>query len=207
MEIVKAVRYLHQIGFCHRDLTPVNISLSGEEFIIKLLDFGFSSKIIRIKNGRVKYQTGKVGTKAYAAPEVLYGNPYDGEKADIFSLGVILFFLRTGFRGFKEAKCCDIVLNPTDLLYNYIRYKHPVYWKILERDVSPKIKELSEQFKNLYLNMLAYNPKERPTLDEILNDDYFSDITALTQDQLHALKQEIITEFRNRESLIKNRKI
>ena len=55
--------------------------------------------------------------------------------------------------------------------------------------------------------MVAYNPKERPTLDEILNDDYFSDITALTQDQLHALKQEIITEFRNRESLIKNRKI
>jgi serine/threonine protein kinase len=203
MEIVKAVRYLHQIGFCHRDLSPVNISLSGEEFIIKLLDFGFSSKIIRIKNGRVKYQTGKVGTKGYAIPEVIYGIPYDGEKADIFSLGVILFFLRIGFRGFKEAKCCDIVLNPTDLLYNYIRYKHPVYWKILERDLSPKIKELSEQFKNLYLNMLAYNPKERPTLDMILNDDYFSDIRALTDSQLQVLKQEIIKEFRRRESLIK----
>ena len=203
MEIVKAVSYLHQIGLCHRDLKPQNIVLSGEEFIIKLLDFGFSSKIIRTKNGRVKYQTGKLGTKGYQAPEVIYDIPYDGEKADIFSLGVILFFLRTGFRGFKEAKCNDIELNPTDKLYNYIRYKNPVYWKILEIGLSPKIKELSEQFKNLYLNMLAYNPKERPTLDMILNDDYFSDIRALTDTQLQVLKQEIIKEFRRRESLIK----
>ena len=51
--------------------------------------------------------------------------------------------------------------------------------------------------------MLAYNPKERPTLDMILNDDYFSDIRALTDSQLQVLKQEIIKEFRRRESLIK----
>ena len=203
MEIVKAVRYLHQIGLCHRDLKTDNIVLSGEEFIIKLLDFGCSSKFIRTKDGRVSLQIGKVGTQGYQAPEVIYGIPYDGEKADIFSLGVILFFLRTGLRGFKEAICYDKVLNPTDLLYSYIRNKNPVFWGILERDLSPKIKELSEQFKNLYLSMLAYNPKERPTLDMILNDDYFSDIRALTDSQLQVLKQEIIKEFRRRESLIK----
>ena len=206
IKIVKAVRYLHLIGLCHRDLKTDNIVLSGEEFIIKLLDFGFSSKIIRTVDGKARHQTGKVGTVAYAAPEVIYGIPYDGEKADIFSLGVILFNLRTGFRGFKIAKCNNPfkVKDPTDLLYNYIRdKKQETYWKILENSLDLNVNDLSEQFKKLYLKMVAYNPNERPTLGEIFNDDYFDDIRALTNDQLHDLEQEIINEFRIREALIK----
>ena len=209
IKIAKAVRYLHQIGLCHRDLKTDNIVLSGEEFIIKLLDFGFSSKIIRTIDGKARYQSGKVGTKAYAAPEVIYGIPYDGEKADIFSLGVILFNLRTGFRGFKMAKCNNPYLtkDPTDLLYNYIRdKKQETYWKILENNLDLNVNDLSEQFKKLYLKMVAYNPKERPTMDEIFNDDYFDDIRVLTNEQLHNLEQEIINEFRIREALIKESK-
>jgi serine/threonine protein kinase len=209
IKIVKAVRYLHLIGLCHRDLKTDNIVLSGEEFIIKLLDFGFSSKIIRIVDGKARHQTGKVGTVAYAAPEVIYGIPYDGEKADIFSLGVILFNLRTGFRGFKIAKCYNPykVKDPTDLLYNYIRdKKQETYWKILEKSLDLNVNDLSEQFKKLYLKMVAYNPIERPTLGEIFNDDYFDDIRALTNEQLHNLEQEIINEFRIREALIKESK-
>ena len=200
---------LHNLGLCHRDLKTDNIVLSGEEFTIKLLDFGFSSKIIRTIDGKARHQTGKVGTKAYAAPEVLNGIPYDGEEADIFSLGVILFNLRTGLRGFKMAKCNNPYLtnDPTDLLYNYIRdKKQETYWKILEKSIDLNVNDLSEQFKKLYLKMVAYNPKERPTLGEIFNDDYFDDIRALTEDQLHALEQEIITEFRIREKLIKENK-
>jgi serine/threonine protein kinase len=209
IKIVKALRYLHNLGLCHRDLKTDNIVLSGEEFTIKLLDFGFSSKIIRTKDGRARHQTGVVGTKAYAAPEVLNGIPYDGEKADIFSLGGILFNIRTGFRGFKMAKCNNPYLTnkPTDLLYNYIRdKKQDTYWKILENSLDLNVNDLSEQFKKLYLKMVAYDPKERPTLCEIFNDDYFDDIRALTEDQLHALEQEIIAELKRREALIKQSK-
>jgi serine/threonine protein kinase len=209
IKMVKAVRYLHNLGLCHRDLKSDNIVLSGEEYTIKLLDFGFSSKIIRTINGKARHQTGQVGTKAYAAPEVLNGIPYDGEKADIFCLGVILFNLRTGFRGFKMAKCNNPYLanDPTDLLYNYIRdKKQETYWKILEKSLDLNVNDLSEQFKKLYLKMVAYNPNERPTLGEIFNDDYFDDIRALTEDQLNSLEQEIISEFRIREALIKKSK-
>jgi len=206
IKLVKAIRYLHVLGLCHRDLKPDNIVLSGEEYTLKLLDFGFSSKIIRTKDGKAEHQTGKVGTKGYAAPEVLKGIPYDGERADTFCLGVILFNLRTGFRGFKEAKCYNpyLVENPQKLLYNYIRDKKPeIYWKILGKSLDFNINSLSEQFKKLYLKMVAYNPDERPTLGEIFNDDYFDDIRALNEDQLKALEQELINEFRIREELIK----
>ena len=207
IKLIKAVRYLHVLGICHRDLKTDNIVLSGEEFIIKLLDFGLSSKIIKTKDGNVQYQTEYVGTEEYAAPEVLNGIPYDGEKADIFSLGVILFNIRTGFRGFKIAKCYDPkeVKDKSKLLYNYIRYKkYKIYWKKLGLHIN--VDDLSEQFKKLYLKMVAYDPNERPTLGEIFNDDYFDDIRALTNDQLHNLEQEIINEFRIREALIKESK-
>ena len=203
IKLVKAVRFLHNLGLCHRDLKTDNIVLSGEEFTIKLLDFGFSSKIIRTIDGKARHQTGKVGTKAYAAPEVLNGIPYDGEKADIFSLGVILFNLRTRRLGFEKAKCYNpkVVKDNSKLLYNYIRdKKHELYWKQLGLFIN--VDELSEQFRELYLKMVAYDPNERPTLGEIFNDDYFDDIRALNENQLQALEQELITEFRNRESLI-----
>jgi len=207
IKLIKVVRYLHVLGFCHLDLKTDNIALSGEQFIIKLLDFGFSSKIKRNEDGSAQLQTEYVGTEAYAAPEVFNQIPYDGELADIFSLGVILFNLRTSFRGFEKAICYDPkeVTDKSKLLYNYIRYKkHKLYWKKLGSYID--VEQLSEQFRELYLKMVAYNPKERPTLGEIFNDDYFDDIRALNEDQLQALEQEIITEFRNREVLIKDSK-
>jgi serine/threonine protein kinase len=204
IKIVKAVKYLHKLGLCHRDLKADNIALSGDEFIIKLLDFGVSSKIIKNNNGRTRYQTGKVGTKEYEAPEIIKGIPYDGEKADIFSLGVILFNLRTGLKGFKIAKCYSSyqIKAPSDLLYNLIRdNNYEIYWKLIEKCLDLNVNDLSDQFKKLYLKMVAYNPKERPALDEIINDAYFDDIKG--EDQLQILEHEMIKESRKRETLIK----
>jgi len=203
IELVKAVRYLHILGLCHRDLKLDNIALSGDQYTLKLLDFGLSSKIIRTKDGKAEHQTEYVGTGEYAAPEVLKNIPYDGEKADIFSLGVILFNLRTRSLGFYKAKYYNpsIESNPYKLLYNYIIFKkYEIYWTKIGRKIN--VDELSDQFKELYLKMVAYNPNERPTLGQIFNDDYFDDIRALNEDQLQALKQEIINEFRRREALI-----
>ena len=91
--------------------------------------------------------------------------------------------------------------DPNLLLYNYIIFKkYEDYWKTIGRIIN--VDELSVQFKELYQKMVAYNPDERPTLGQIFNDDYFDDIRALNEDQLQALKQEIINEFRRREALI-----
>jgi serine/threonine protein kinase len=115
----------------------------------------------------------------------------------------------TGFHCFKEARYHNpnLVKNKADIIYNFIidKKKHEDFWKIVEMRLPVK-KKLSEQFKILFLKMVANTSKERPTLNEILNDDYFSNIKALTKDQLQALKQEIINELRRRESLIKKKK-
>lgn len=85
-QIVLAIEYLHFHQICHRDLKPENILLNKFNRI-KIADFGFARL--------VKKNTTETscGSPHYAAPEVIRGIPYDPKKADIWSLGVILYAL------------------------------------------------------------------------------------------------------------------
>jgi len=94
-EVAKAVDYAHQRGVVHRDIKPANFLLSGpigpDERVL-LGDFG----IARAFDDAGLTTTGSVtATVAYAAPEVLAGQPFDG-RADLYSLACSLFRLLTG---------------------------------------------------------------------------------------------------------------
>ena len=77
------MEYLHKKNAVHLDLKLENI-LVNEEMDVKIIDFGFAT-----------YNQSKLnafgGTMSYMAPEIIQRQLYDGFKADIFSLGVILF--------------------------------------------------------------------------------------------------------------------
>lgn len=94
-EVAKALDYAHQQGVIHRDIKPANFLLSraagGDERVL-LSDFG----IARALGDTGLTSTGSVlATLAYAAPEVLAGQGFDG-RADLYSLGCALFRLLTG---------------------------------------------------------------------------------------------------------------
>lgn len=193
-KILQIVISLHRIGICHRDLKLDNFLFDGENFTLKLSDFGFSSLIIRNKLGKVKKQRGSYGTKSYKAPEVVLENEepkgYDGEKADIFSLGVILFSLRTCRIGFIEATSND------DFYKNIIDGKISEYWSLLKKN---GIDGLTEEFKNLYIKLVSPNPKNRPTLEQIYNDEWLKEIRDLSEEELDNYEKELIAELKKRE--------
>lgn len=91
-EIVLAIRYIHSKGILHRDLKPENVFIASDD-TIKLGDFGLS---------RVVDDTASTicGTPAYMAPEIVVNKLYD-EKADVWSLGVILYELITLDKPYK----------------------------------------------------------------------------------------------------------
>ena len=139
-KILKGLEAIHNSGICHRDLKIDNI-LMDQFFNPKICDFGLATEL-KGKNGDGKlYEI--VGTKRYAAPEILNENPYNGVKADIFSLGVILFNITFAKLGFNKSL-------ETDKRYKYIyRKEYDKYWEKMKCDET----DLDKDLKELYLKM------------------------------------------------------
>jgi len=176
-KLLKGIQACHNTGICHRDLKLQNILFDGN-FNPKICDFGFAA--FNDKNLK-EY----IGTENYAAPELFLRKPYDGFKADIFSLGVILLNLATSKIGFLEAKKND----PYYKLIIDEDYKQ--YWE----KVGKNINKISEDLKNLYLKMVSFIPEKRPTIEEILNDEWMKEINVLNKEEFEKLENEVKKEL------------
>ena len=102
--IADALGYAHAKGVIHRDIKPGNIFMVGRTQP-RILDFGIARR-----TGAGQTQSGAASTDNeiavspfYAAPELLQGGPVDS-RADVFSVGVLLYELLTGLRPFDAAK-------------------------------------------------------------------------------------------------------
>ena len=187
-ECLKGIELLHKKGISHRDIKGHNFLLVGDNFNIKLCDFGLSTKFVNENNNKIKLKE-RVGTRHFKAPEILEYKEYDGDKIDIFSTGVLLFILRTGKMAFDNA-----VVN--DNIYQYIANKnYNQYWAILENDYN--LTPLSDKFKNLFVKLVAYYPEERPSIEEIRKDEWMQDMLNLNDEQLKELRENMKEEIKN----------
>lgn len=108
-QMLDGVAYCHLAGVAHRDLKLENVLLNSEG-TVKLIDFGLSHVYPRTPDGiidRTKHLRDVCGSKSYAAPEVLAAKGYDGFAADMWSLGVCLFAMLSGFFPLDEASQND----------------------------------------------------------------------------------------------------
>ena len=184
-KILEGVIAMHNANICHRDLRPENILLD-ENYNPKITGFYFCC----INANNLQEQA---GTKSYVAPEVLSNQPYDGIRADIFSLGQFLFILVAGIPGFNFA-------SSEDIYYKLIIKKHlDHYWEMLESMINLN---LSPKFKDLFIRMVNPNPAQRPTIEQILNDAWMQEIINLNDEQMNALENEVRNEFQLREQQI-----
>ena len=142
--------------------------LLDEKYNPILCDFGYSS-IIEGDDSRKSKEF--LGTNVYLAPEILKQIPYDGTKCDIFCLGVILFCLVFCHFGFSAA-------NGFNKYYRLIMRKDfEKYWSEIGKKLGKEVVDnISTEFKKLYFKMVAYKPSERPTITDILNDEWFKGI-------------------------------
>jgi serine/threonine protein kinase len=98
-QIAEALGYAHKSGVVHRDIKPANILLtSKEKYGIerpKITDFG----VAKLGAAQLTTTGQMLGTPAFMPPEQFTGAPIDG-RSDLFSLGVILYWMATGEHAF-----------------------------------------------------------------------------------------------------------
>ncbi|KNC52080.1 CAMK/CAMKL/BRSK protein kinase [Thecamonas trahens ATCC 50062] len=150
-QIVLGVDYCHKHMVCHRDLKPENLLLD-ENNNVKLADFGMAS----VMKQDSLLET-SCGSPHYACPEVVMGQPYSGEAADVWSMGVILYALLTGRLPFDDE-------NIRRLLKKVKAGRF-----FIPRWVSPDINDLISR-------MLTVDPTARITVDEIKAHPWFNSL-------------------------------
>ena len=96
----------------------------------------------------------------------------------------------TGRFGFHSS-------NGNDNDYRLIEIKH--YAQYFQRPLFNNL-NLSEEFKNLFVKMVAFAQNERPTIEEILNNVWMQEINNLNNEQMNALENEVRNEFQIREN-------
>ena len=180
-KLLKGLEAIHKSGICHRDLKLKNI-LMDEFFNPKICDFGLAGELKGKDGSGMLHEF--VGTIKYAAPEMYEEKAYDGVKADIFSMGVVLLNITIGKHGFvKPLK--------GESYYKYIYNNDSIFWEI----IGCGEKELDDSLKELYLKMVSYEQKDRPTIKEILESNWMKEIKDLNESEYKDLEKEVIKEF------------
>ena len=142
-QMIAGLSYCHLFGICHRDLKPENILLDRNRDV-KIADFGMAA--LQPANRWLK---SSCGSPHYASPEVIRGERYSGDRADVWSCGVILFAMLAGRLPF-ESRMEDFDENCREVLTlvqageytlpgNLTPEAKDLIWRILQPDPSQRI--------------------------------------------------------------------
>jgi serine/threonine-protein kinase HSL1, negative regulator of Swe1 kinase len=146
-QLVEALAYCHRLSIFHRDLKPENILLDKKTSTVKLIDFGMAA--YQPTGDKLKTPC---GSPHYAAPELLQGQPYDGSKADVWSLGVVLYLMLVGDLPFNFGPEDEEHLR-LHKLYKIILANNPKIPGNLSRDAQALLRQLFEPDPKRRLNI------------------------------------------------------
>jgi calcium-dependent protein kinase len=155
-QILSAVYYCHNQGVMHRDLKPENILLKSEkdEKQIKVIDFGTSVVF------KGKMLTKQAGTAYYIAPEVI--NKNYTYKADMWSIGVILYIMMSGCPPFEGN-------NEDEIFHNTLNGEL--------KFTAPEWESVSKQCKDLIISLLCADPLKRISSEKAMENTWILEFT------------------------------
>jgi eukaryotic-like serine/threonine-protein kinase len=150
IDIATGMAVAHQAGIVHRDLKPANVLIDNDS-LLKIVDFGVAAA--QSQGDTQLTKTGYViGSPKYMAPEQILGKKVD-ERADIYSLGVILYELFTGVPPYSRG-------DHMSVMYQHVQGK--------ARQPIEINKDLPQELNNLVVKCMSLDKAKRSqTMDEL----------------------------------------
>jgi serine/threonine-protein kinase len=150
VQICDGLAAAHDLGIIHRDVKPANV-LVGADDSVKLVDFGLAA-MTQSRNSRLTKSGLMIGTPEYMAPEQITTGNVD-PRADIYSLGVLLYEMLSGVQPFTGE-------NTVNILFRHLEADVPPL-----RQVAPLV---SAAVERAVMGAMATSPDERPaTIHEL----------------------------------------
>mmetsp|Transcript_133163 Transcript_133163/g.188147 ORF Transcript_133163/g.188147 Transcript_133163/m.188147 type:complete len:372 (-) Transcript_133163:106-1221(-) len=159
-QILTSVEMIHGFDIVHLDLKLENLMYNPASGHCTILDFGFAKHDteqdpVSGREQKVAHRT-FCGSIHYAAPELICQTPFDGKKADVWSLGVLLFAMAGSRFPFDDPQ------DRRNVIFN----------KILRQDVKMP-STISRELASLIRVMLTRDPALRPSVSALLNHPWF----------------------------------
>lgn len=163
-QICSGVRYLHSKGYCHRDLKLENVVLSETRNTVKIIDLATAATT-------KSPSFGLVGSVHYIAPEQVTALCYQGESVDMWSLGVIIYFLLTKKYPWSLAQMSDPVY------LEYLGMSERERRELLKKGVE------CEEVVSLLLDFFLIDPTDRMDIEVLFLDPWFQRIRCCVDDK------------------------
>ena len=157
VQICDSLADAHERGVVHRDLKPENVHLEkrhGHPDFVKVLDFGIA-RLLSPDESRITRSGVVCGTPAYMAPEAGAAGEIDA-RADLYSLGVLLFELLTGRLPFEGRTALEMLMQ-------HAQDTPPLLSSLSPRAIPPAL-------DGLVAALLAKRPDERPGRAAVVRD-------------------------------------
>jgi serine/threonine protein kinase len=139
-QLINVIKFLHSCNppIIYRDLKPENIMIDRFNNV-KLTDLGLSRHMPETSTYKL---TGGTGTIRYMAPEVYLGKHYN-LKADVYSLGFILYYIFTGVKPFNQYNTGTIrtYMENTDLVHSLDNVKHTEWRNIITHCIKKDVEQ------------------------------------------------------------------
>ena len=172
IQIASGLEEAHEHGIVHRDLKPANIAITAKGFA-KILDFGLAKLLRPVEEGTTEVfsdSQAAAGTLPYMPPEQLKGERVDG-RADIYTVGAVLYEMATGTRAFREelvSRLIDAILHqavvpPRAMNPRISQNLETIILKCLDKDPERRYQSAKELLVDLR-RLRPGSPAETPAL-------------------------------------------
>jgi len=205
-QIALALEHAHSNQIIHKDIKPHNI-LVAKDGTLKVSDFGIASAI---SETTTSYSSEAIGSVRYSSPEQARGRNVD-ERADLYSLGVLMYEMGTRQVPFEGETAVEIALKhmkddirkPTEINSTFHKGLESIVMRSLLKNINQRYQSARELIDDI--DKIITNPKENVAFYDFNNDEATQKIPSLDAFKIEKGENRTMAKKKTKQPIFKDK--